>query len=263
MKTLRTSNSRITNFESRLFSCLVGLAFVAANAYSAEPPKSSTLIPDDRRIDWKPGIPGGIPKYPPFASVKDPPYSAKGDGKADDAAAIQKAIEACPAGKAVLLPAGTYRLTSILKISKGIVLRGEGPEKTKLISDAEKEHIIGICNWDQTGTAKILSGFTKGSTAITVDDASKFKNGELLLIDQLNDEELVDINGEEGLCNYASREDGKRAMGQLVQLTAKNGNNLTLGHPLYFTFKENLKTRRRAAPTRRSSAPASRISMLR
>ena len=33
----------------------------------------------------------------------------------------------------------------------------------------------------------------------------------------------------------------KRAMGQLVQLTAKNGNNLTLSRPLYFTFKENLK----------------------
>ena len=61
----------------------------------------------------------------------------------------------------------------------------KGRTRRSLINEAEKEHIIGICNWDQSGTAKILSGFTKGSAAITVDDASKFKNGELLLIDQL------------------------------------------------------------------------------
>jgi hypothetical protein len=211
-------------------------------ALSAEPPAmSSTLIPDDRRIDWKPGIPGGIPKYPPFASVKDPPYSAKADGKADDTQAIQKAIDACPVGKAVLLPAGTYRLTTELKISKGIALRGEGPAKTKLINESDKDHIIGIRNWDQEGTAKILSGCNKGSTAITVDDASKFKINELLLIDALNDPDLVDINGEEGVCTYAGREDGKRAMGQLVLLTAKNGNNITLSRPLAFTFKPELK----------------------
>jgi hypothetical protein len=212
-----------------------------AHAYAAEPAKSATLIPDDRRIEWKPGIPGGIPKYPPFASVKDPPYSAKGDGKADDAAAIQKALDACPAGKAVLVPAGTYRLTAGLRLSKGIALRGEGPEKTRLISEADKGYTIGIWNWDQQGTARILSGYTKGSTTITVDDYSKLKNPEMILIDQLNDPDLVDINGEEGVCNYASREDGTRAMGQIVQIAAKNGNVLTLSRPLYFTFKESLK----------------------
>ncbi|MBI3830480.1 MAG: hypothetical protein HY291_13250 [Planctomycetes bacterium] len=203
--------------------------------------KGNVLIPEDRRIEWKPGIPGGIPKYPPFASVKDPPYGAKGDGKADDTAAIQKAIDACPPGKAVLIPAGTYRLTGVLKLMKGIALRGEGPEKSKLLNEADKDHLIGMCDWDQDATAKILSGYTRGSTQITVDNAAKLKVGELLLIDQLNDPELVNINGEEGLCNYAGREDGKRAMGQLVQIAAKNGTTLTLSRPLYYTFKEEFK----------------------
>src|SRR5579862_1217967 len=107
------------------------LAILATHASAAVPAANAPVIPEDRRIDWKPGIPGGIPVYPPFASVKDAPYGAKGDGKNDDTAAIQKAIDACPLGKAVLLPAGTYRLTARINLLKGIALRGEGPEKTK------------------------------------------------------------------------------------------------------------------------------------
>jgi len=211
------------------------------NVFGADTGANKPVIPDDRRIDWKPGIPGGIPNYPPFASVKDPAYGAKGDGVADDTVAIQKAIDACPAGKAVLLPPGNYRLTGMLRLQKGIALRGEGPEKTRLINEATKDHIIGMCDWDQDLTSKIVSGYTRGSTAIVVEDASKFKVGELLLIDQLNDPDLVDIAGIEGVCTYAGREDGKRAMGQLVQISAKNGKELTLSRPLYYTFKEALK----------------------
>lgn len=223
---------------------LIVLATLPARTFAADPaasPKNTAVIPEDRRIEWKPGLPGGIPIYPPFASVKDAPYGAKGDGKNDDTPAIQKAIDACPAGKAVLLPAGTYRLTGVLKLMKGVALRGEGPDKTRLLNEAAKDHVIGMCDWDQDRTARILSGYTKGSTSITVDDASKFKVGELLLIDQLNDPELVDIAGSEGVCTYAGREEGQRAMGQLVQISAKNGAALTLNRPLYFTFKEALK----------------------
>ena len=124
----------------------------------------------------------------------------------------------------------------MIKLMKGVALRGEGPEKTRLTNEATKDHVIGMCDWDQDKTARIVSGYTRGSTSITVDDASKFKVGELLLIDQLNDPELVDIAGVEGVCNYAGREDGKRAMGQLVLIAAKNEQTLTLNRPLYFTF---------------------------
>ncbi|MEK7468023.1 MAG: glycosyl hydrolase family 28-related protein [Planctomycetota bacterium] len=216
-----------------ILSILPGLA----NAQS----RGASLIPEDRRMDWKPGVPGGIPVYPVFANVKAAPYSAKGDGAADDTAAIQKALDDCPEGKAVYLPAGTYRLTATLTITKGIVLRGEGPEKTRLINEATARHAIAASNYDNETVTKIVKGSARGSTSITVDDASRLRAGDLLLIDQLNDPDIVSIEGEGGTCRWAGRENGKRAMGQLVELVKKDGNTLTLSRPLAITFSESLE----------------------
>jgi hypothetical protein len=198
------------------------------------------VIPADRRMDWRPGVPGGIPTYPVFASAKAAPFGAKGDGKTDDTAAIQKALDDCPEGKAVHLPAGTYRLTTQLTISRGVVLRGDGPHKTRLINEATSKHAISLCNFDDETVSKVVKGATKGSTAVTVDDASRFRPGDLLLVDQRNDAELVELKGEGGLCRWAGREDGGRAMGQLVQLAEKDGNTLKLSRPLAITFKDAL-----------------------
>jgi len=57
--------------------------------------------------------------------VMDPAYGAKGDGVTDDTAAIQAAINACPAGGVVRFRQGTYKITG-LTISKGITLQGTG-----------------------------------------------------------------------------------------------------------------------------------------
>src|SRR5262245_28495582 len=208
----------------------------------AVPPQAAkgSILPDDRRMDWKPGLPGGIPSYPGFASVKAAPYGAKGDGRADDTAAIQKAIDDCPEGKAVLVPAGTYRLTAPLKFARGIVIRGDGPEKTRLINEATTGNALSFSNYDVEIVTRIVKGAVKGSTSLTVEDAGRLRAGDLLLVDQLNDSEIVNIEGEGGLCRWAGREEGKRAMGQLVDLVKKDGNTLTLSRPLAITFKESL-----------------------
>jgi hypothetical protein len=208
----------------------------------AVPPQAAkgSNLPDDRRMDWKPGVPGGIPTYPVFASVKAAPYGATGDGRADDTAAIQRAIDDCPEGKAVFLPAGTYRLTASLKFARGIVIRGEGPEKTRLVNEATTGNALSFSNYDNEVVTKIVKGAVKGSTSPVVEDAGRLRTGDLLLVDQLNDPEIVNIQGEGGLCRWAGREEGKRAMGQLVELVKKDGNTLTLSRPLAITFKESL-----------------------
>jgi hypothetical protein len=204
-------------------------------------PEKGHLIPANRRIDWKPGIPGGIPTYPVFASVLDAPYSAGGDGNADDTHAIQQAIDDCPPGKAVHLPKGTYRLTAKLQIRKGIVLRGDGTEQTRLINDSTFDPVIDIGYPNADCAVSILRGYEKGSTSIEVADASKFHAGDLVLIDQLNDPEVVDLNGCGGVCDWASRDKGRRAMGQLVRIESISGERLFLSRPLYYTFKSSLE----------------------
>jgi hypothetical protein len=60
-----------------------------------------------------------------FANVKDPPFSAAGDGRADDTSAIQAALDAIggQGGGTVYLPQGQYRV-SRLTVPPGTELRG-------------------------------------------------------------------------------------------------------------------------------------------
>ncbi|MCM8900626.1 glycoside hydrolase family 55 protein [Caldicoprobacter algeriensis] len=59
-------------------------------------------------------------------NVKD--FGAKGDGVADDTAAIQAAVDAAAAagGLEVLLPYGQYKITSSIVLKKGVTIRGVG-----------------------------------------------------------------------------------------------------------------------------------------
>ena len=83
--------------------------------------------------------------FPSWANVKTE-YGAVGDGKADDTAAIQKALEAVrskDSPKRVLyFPAGTYRITATLKLDRishheplGMSITGEDPAKTTILWD--------------------------------------------------------------------------------------------------------------------------------
>jgi parallel beta-helix repeat protein len=65
---------------------------------------------------------------PPAAAgvnVQDPPYRARGDGRADDTAAIQRAIAAVQGtGGTVLIPAGTYLINTAGASARGLVVGG-------------------------------------------------------------------------------------------------------------------------------------------
>jgi hypothetical protein len=87
------------------------------------------------------GPPVGAGIFPDAAgvvNVKLPPYSAAGDGTADDTAALQKAIDDWQgSGRTVLLPAGTYRVSKSLRYApaKGYGynnLRGAGTGNTTI-----------------------------------------------------------------------------------------------------------------------------------
>ena len=196
------------------------------NAAGAE--SGSGLIPDDRRVDWQPGLPGGIPDLDTVcADATEAPYGAVGDGVADDRAAIQAALDACPYGQVVELPAGTYRVTDGLAVPSGVVLRGEGPEQTSIVGDGTpSKAIIQAGSWDEADSpeAAVVGGHGRGSTELTLSSTTGLVVGDFVIVDQLNDGDLVRADGQnmqdESPCSWGSRDDGTRLLGQMVEVTA-------------------------------------------
>lgn len=119
-----------------------------------------------------------------YVNVKD--YGAKGDGKTDDTAAIQNAVNAVknsPNKNTVYIPQGNYLITDTISVYSGMVITGNGAEsiltaKAKL----SKTYMLeGICVNDVRiekigasseipGNAQFyLAGFL-GSKGITIDN---------------------------------------------------------------------------------------------
>jgi hypothetical protein len=79
---------------------------------------------------------------PDVANVKDPPYHAQGDGRTDDTAALQRAIDE---RQAVFLPKGCYLLSRPLELKPHTKLIGVGqtmsllvPARTGAFADAQR-----------------------------------------------------------------------------------------------------------------------------
>jgi hypothetical protein len=220
-------------------ACLL-LAFVFTIASCAE------IIPPDRRIDWSSvGIPGGIPARTTISTTIN--AITYGNGTTDATAAIQNALNSCPGGQVVILPAGTYRVSKTINCRSNTTLRGAGMGGTILnYTDTAGRSVLdmrGLANWDIEGRKRsfsIIEGLSKGSTRITLSGATGIAVGDILLIDQLNDGVLVDINGLEGACTYCGRANGTRAQGQFAEVTGINGATYTLNLPLFWTLSATL-----------------------
>lgn len=208
------------------------------------------IIPAARRITWDPGVRGGIPTTRTvFANVKNPPYNAVGDGVANDRAAIQNAIDACPTGKVVYLPAGTYSISSNLQIKSGITLRGAGMGVTTIINSSNVNLITmttqGMDSGYTAATPRNLTpaGLTKGSTSITTSGAHGWSAGDYIMVDQLknpNGNPPVDNVGAIGPATWLGRDNGARCIGQWVKIvTVPSSTTATIDPPLYYNYDIN------------------------
>jgi hypothetical protein len=83
----------------------------------------------------------------------------------------------------------------------------------------------------------VESGATKGSTKLTLSDASSFSTGDVVLIDEVDDPELVAT----GDCNFFKRRNGgTRSLGQIFEIVSKDGNTVEVSSPLYHTYSDGL-----------------------
>ncbi len=177
------------------------------------------------------GIPGGIPIVQTVHAVTD--FGAVGNGVTDDSAAFQAALDAVPpAGGAVLVPAGTYLLRSKLYLRDRAVLRGEGAASSFLIFDFGGQSILSMESivYDQGPWIDMVAGLHKGSIAITLADASSFSPPTFAEIEQENDPDLMYTNP------AWDQVWAQQAIGEVVRVVGKNGNQLLLEEPLRHTY---------------------------
>ena len=218
---------------------------------------STPIIPPNRTINWSMvGIPGGIPSVTTVcANVKDPPYNAIGNGIANDTGAIIKAINACPNGTVVYIPAGTYTIVGGwegvgILINKSIVLRGAGPDKTHIILGSNRSRIyMGVV----PGLLKVVNwtgGYQKGDANIIVQNTIGMSVGQLVQLDELNDPSfMIDTKGTEDgePCSrngttFNAANNYSRCAYQIDAIKSINTatNTITLDTPLYFTYLASL-----------------------
>lgn len=213
---------------------LLAMASIIPCAQSAE------IIPSDRRINWDPGIPGGIPhRTVTYATLN----GIDATGATDVRAAIQTALNACPADQVVQLPAGRFRINGGISMPNRVTLRGMGPT-TVLDSRGSTAGLVTFGNggvqWDPTSiTTSITAGATAGSTSLTVASASGLSVGTLLVITELNDPAFVTIDA---TTNPAAtwvdgwNTNGTRARGQIVQVTSVSGSTIGISPGLYSAY---------------------------
>jgi hypothetical protein len=207
----------------------------------------SQIIPVDRATAWNPGIltdthlnlPLGVDKLPVRTTV------CKTLAPGDD---INAAIKTCPAGQVVQLQAGTFTVSSTIKLLSGVIVRGAGSAGaggggTAIVKKGGGPVVCigetqdGACyDWGSYSESPcpLSSDASKGSSVIMVgSNASKFKAGDFALMDQVDDASII-----VGDCTYFKRA-ADRGVSQRVEVASveiANG-TVTLTSALHWTFK--------------------------
>lgn len=200
-------------------------------------------VPVDRLTIFNPGLSavGGIPERTTICKTLSP-------GGGDDTAAINAAIQSCPAGQVVKLNAGTFNISGqgILIDKSNVVLRGAGPALTRLTrTDTQDFSVIGVgrryANGKLIQPINLASDGAKGSYSITLASAHNppLQPGELVFLDKLTDDNMVHW-GDRSPPGHASRgwfSRMDRPTTQILEVAAVSGTTVSFTTPLHTSFE--------------------------
>jgi hypothetical protein len=261
---------RPQNFLRLVLLVSAGLAAAVGSANSGDDHRQVYALPAARVTTWNPGVPGGIPHYTKVhATLQASTYE---NGTSDARAAIQDVLNAAGTaaardgiGRVVALSAGTFRISGEFYLPSRVVLRGAGPDSTRLIATGNKHPliVIGVSLWPHPGEAstnvtrnggmanetKLFShpgGTTnlaatglKGSYSVPVENPAGFTVGQLVYLDEITDGVRSQWNPQKhppgAGRNWYSRDD--RPITQILEITAVNGNTITFHTPLHIDFR--------------------------
>ncbi|WP_437591998.1 glycosyl hydrolase family 28-related protein [Sorangium sp. So ce1000] len=178
-------------------------------------------LPDFSYAGYRGGA-APLPEVPVVANVRD--FGAAGDGTTDDTDAFLAAIDAATDG-AILIPAGRYLITDILRIRKSrVVLRGEGSgadgsvlyiprSLSDVLGPAQQWSWSGGFIWvdpGETGTAltEVSAAALRGDRALRVSRKDALAPGQLVALHLTDDgtgslgRHLHADQSEAGDCSY-------------------------------------------------------------
>lgn len=212
---------------------------------------ASGVLPADRITPWNPGIladgqlrlplgPDRLPVRTRACARLD--ASTWGNGAVDATAAIQKALDACPPGRVVQLSAGDYRITDSLRITRGIVLRGQGPDRTRLrmpFGTNAAAIAVGTRWFKFTQSVDLAADAARGSSSATLAHDPGLRPGELVAVDELADP-AVSAWGRKsppGDPSHAWFTRPERPVGQVLEVAAVRGRTVTFTTPFHIGFR--------------------------
>ncbi|HTF70050.1 MAG TPA: glycosyl hydrolase family 28-related protein, partial [Edaphobacter sp.] len=226
-----------------------------AQTYSL--PNVNTGCPANCRvIPWKAGSDlwngGNLPNYTSATCT-----GLAANGTTDDGPAIQACINKASAGTAVFIPAGTYLVNSTVRLRSNVAVRGAGATSTFLNLgssgglDTQNFSFDGGSLDPPVTFSTLPSTYTisgtpqKGDTQVTITSGT-VNVGDWIKIFGNDDPSLISDTLFDGSSNYHGDFFGDNSgfylMQQIVQITAKSGNLLTLSRPLYYTPDTTART---------------------
>ncbi|HSN16178.1 MAG TPA: glycosyl hydrolase family 28-related protein [Anaeromyxobacteraceae bacterium] len=245
-----------------IFTVVATAGGVSASAeVNVELPRSidaNGVMPSDLVTKWDPGIPGGIPAYTNvFATIDAATY---GDGVTDALAAINAAIQSAGAvasaanPQVVYLPPGNYRVSGPVSLNRSyVVLRGAGPNLSRIFTSGGNPALRVGYRFTYGAVLSVVGDVPKGSKTLTLTDASSVQVGDVLQLDEQQDDYVWLFDG-----HYSKRQPTSdihgpgtgaapwtsvaipggpwRAQIQQVEVAAKSGNTLTLTDPIHLGF---------------------------
>jgi hypothetical protein len=201
----------------------------------------ASIIPEERLTNWQPGLNaiGGIPARTTVCATLAP-------SGGDDTAAIQAAIEACPANQVVQLGSGTFQITGQgLAIDRSdVTLRGAGSTSTRLVKKPGTDYPVVIIGnrWPKyTDQTALVADALKETSAVTLGGAPPsgvpLAVGELVIVDHLtNDLTWWGTRSPPGDPSRGWFSEMDRPIGQVLEVQSVAGNHVTFTTSFHTDF---------------------------
>lgn len=215
---------------------LLALAMLLAAARTA--PAATTY--EDPAASWdRAGLRTSSPTPVATLSVRD--YGATGDGETDDTAAFEAAMSALAKPGVLRIPAGTYRLRRTLSLESGMVLRGDGAQKSLLVFDlgGASDPCLDFTTYNSRSWTDFTADAALGATTITVASAKDMTAGAWVEIEQQNDPARMYTDPE------WDQDWAQSVVGQFARVVSVSGTTVTLDRPLRIDFTRALTARAR------------------